>query len=96
MFHGFLAHGKKRSVENRMNFPPRGDVETESCVEDDFFDIKGTGLFHLELFGSIHVKIGHFKPDLISCFPGQEFGRYPFLHFLLGHFVGGLCYVWPG
>ena len=73
-----------------MNFPPRGDVEAEGHVGDDFLYFEGTSLFHLEFLWYVHVEVGGFKPDLVSYFPGSEPGGYLFLHFLLGHLMGGL------
>ena len=47
-------------MEDRVNFPPGGDVETEGHSRDDFLDFKQASPFHLEFLGSIHVKIGGF------------------------------------
>ena len=77
-------------MENRVNLPPRGDSEAEGHVGDDFFHFEWTGLFHLELLGSVHVEIGPFVPNFIPHFPGCEPRGYLFLHFLLGHLVDGL------
>ena len=77
-------------MEDRVNLPPRGDMEAEGCAGDYFFDLKGAGSFHLELFGPIHMEVGCFEPNLISHFPRGKFGGYPFFHLLLGYFVGGL------
>ena len=72
-------------MEDRVNLPLRGDAETEGNVGDDLFNFKRTSLFHLEFLGFIHMKVGGFKPDLVSHFPRGEFGGYSFLHFLLGY-----------
>ena len=80
-------------MEDRVNLPLRGDAETEGRSGDDLFYFKQTGLFHLELFGSIHVEVGCFKPHFISDFPRGKFRRYLFLHFLLSHLVGGLSII---
>ena len=77
-------------MEDGVNLPPRGDAETESHSGDDIFYFKWTSSFHLELFGSIHVEVGCFRPHFISDFPGGKFRRYLFLHFLLSYLVGGL------
>ena len=53
-------------MEDRVNLPPRGDMETEGCAGDYFFDLEGAGSFHLELFGPIHMEVGCFEPNLIS------------------------------
>ena len=90
MFHSFLVGQEKGGGENRVNLPARGNLEVEGCVRDDFFYFKRTSSFLLELFGSVHVEVSHFEPDLGSYFPGKEFSGYSFLHLLLSHFVGGL------
>ena len=80
-------------MEDRVNLPPRGNLETEGCLGDNFFDLKRTSSFHLELFGCVHMKVGCFEPDLVSHFPRGKFGGYLFLHPLLGNLVGGLGIV---
>ena len=79
-----------------MDFPLEGNAEMESCVGDDFLHLEGTGSFHLEFLWSIHVEVGGFKPDLVSYFPGNKLGGYPFLHFLLGHLVGSQGIITSG
>ena len=59
-------------MEDGVNLPPRGDMEVEGCVGDYFFDLEGASSFHLELFGPVHMKVGGFKPNLISHFPRGE------------------------
>ena len=83
-------------MEDRVNLLPRGDAEMEGRVGDNFFNFKGTGLFHLELFGAIHMKVGHFEPNFISHFPRGEFGGYSLLHFLLGNLVDSLSIITSG
>ena len=90
MFQGFLVGCEKGGMEDRVDFPLRGDTETESCLGDDFLNFKWTSSFHLEFPWSIHMEVGHFKPDLVSYSPGGELGGYLFLHLLLSHFMGGL------
>ena len=77
-------------MEDRVNLPTRGNVETECCPQDDFFHFKGTSSFHLEFLGSIHVEIGGFKPNLVSYLARSELGGNLFLHLLLGNFVSSL------
>ena len=89
MFQCFLIGREKRGIEDRVNLPLQGNAEAEGHAGDYFFDLKGASSLHLELFGSIHVKIGCFEPDFISHLPRGELGCYLFLHFLLGDFVGG-------
>ena len=83
-------------MKDGVNLPLRGDVEIEGYAGDYFFDFKGTGSFHLELFGPVHMKVGCFEPDLISHFPRGKFGGYLFFHFLLGYLMGGLGVVMGG
>ena len=90
MLWGLLIGCEKGGVEDRVNLPLRGDVEVESCVGDDFFYLKGTSSFHLKFLWTVHVEVGSFEPDLVSYSPGSKLGGYPFLHLLLGHFVGSL------
>ena len=90
MFRGFLISCEKGGMEDRMDFPPRGNMEAEGHVGDDFFYFKRTSSFHLEFLGSINVEVGSLEPDLVSYPPGSKLGGYSFFHFLLGHFVGGL------
>ena len=80
-------------MKDGMDFPLRGDAEMESCVEDNFFDLKGACSFHLELLRPIHVKICHFQPDLFSYFPGDEFRGNLLLYLLLGYLVGSLSII---
>ena len=90
MFQSFLVGREKGGMEDRVNLPPRRDAEMEGCAGDNFFNFKGTGSFHLELFGTVHMKVGGFEPDLVSHFPRGEFGGYSLFHLLLGYFVGSL------
>ena len=83
-------------MEDWVNFPLRGEAEAECHVGYDFLHLKGTSLFHLELFRSIHTEVGHFEPHFVSNFPGHKLQEYPFFHFLLGHFVGGLGILTSG
>ena len=46
-------------MEDRVNFPLRGNVKVKGCVEYDHFNFKWASLFHLEFFQSSHVEIGH-------------------------------------
>ena len=93
MLQGFLISHEKGGMEDGVDLPPRGDVEMESCVGDNFLHLGWTSLFHQECLGSIHVEVSSFKPDFISYFPWSELGGYSFLHFLLGHCVGSLGVV---
>ena len=83
-------------MEDGVNFPSRRKPKAESCAGDDFFHFKWAGLFHLELFGSIHVEVGCFEPDFVSHLPGGEFSGYLFSHLLLSHFVGSLGIISSG
>ena len=96
MFHGFLVGSEKGGVEDRVKFPLSRNLEMEGHAEDDFFHFKGASSFHLELFGSIHVEIGCFKPDLVPYLPWSELGGYLLLHYLLGHLVGYLGVISGG
>ena len=96
MLWGFLIGCEKGGVEDGVDLPLRWNVEAESHIGDNFLHFKWTSLLHLELFGTIHVEVGHFKPDLISDFPGGELEGYLLLHFLLGYFVGGLGVISSG
>ena len=77
-------------MEDRVNFPPRGDLEAEGHLGDNFFNFKGASSFHLEFLWAIHVKVGCSKPDLVSHLPRGEFRGYLFFHPLLGNLVGSL------
>ena len=83
-------------MEDGVNPPPRGDLEVEGHVGDDFLHLKGTSSFHLEFLWSVHVEVGGFEPDFVSYFPRGEFRGYPVFHFLLGHFVGSLGILLSG
>ena len=93
MLHGFLIGGKERCVEDRVNLPLGGNSEAEGCSRDDLFDFKWTASFHLEFLGSVHVKVGGFKPDLVSSLPRDVLRGYSLFHSLLGYFMGGLSIV---
>ena len=83
-------------MEDGVNLPLRGNLEAEGRSGDNFFDLERTGWFHLELFGAIHMKVGHFEPDIISHPPRGELRGYPFFHLLLGNLVGGLGIITGG
>ena len=83
-------------MENRVDFPSRGDVEAEWSSRDDFFNFERTGALHLEFLGSSHMKVCRFQPYLVSNFPRGEFGCNLLLHLLLSHFVGGLSIIASG
>ena len=68
MFCSLLVGGKKQSVENKVDFPLRRDVEAGGHAGYDFLNFKGASSFHLKLFGSSHMEIGCLQPDLISNF----------------------------
>ena len=61
-------------MEDGINFPPGGNAEVECCSGDYFLHFEGTCSFHLEFLGSVHVKVGGLKPDLVSYFPWGKFG----------------------
>ena len=77
-------------MEGGVDLPLRGDVKVEGHAGDDIFHFKQTSSFYLELFGSVYVEIGCFKPDSISHLPRSELGGYSFPHFLLSYLVGSL------
>ena len=79
-----------------MNLPLRGNAEMESHVGNDFLHLEGTCLFHLELFGSVHVEISSFKPVLFFYLPESKFTGYLFFHLLLGYLVGSLGIILSG
>ena len=96
MLQCFLIGGKKGGMEDRVNLPPGGNTEVECCMGDHFFHFERTSSFHLKFLGSIHVKVGGLKPDLVSYFPRGEFGGYSFFYFLLGYLVGSLGIIMSG
>ena len=93
MLQCFLIGREKRGMEDRVDSPLRGNTEVEGHVGNYFFNFKGAGSFHLELFGPIHMKVGRFEPDLIPHLPRGEFRDYPFFHLLLRNLVGSLGIV---
>ena len=74
-------------MEDRVNLPPRGDVEVECHVGDSLLYFEGTCSFHLEFLRSVHVEVGGLEPDLVSYSTGSELGGYSFLHLSLGYLV---------
>ena len=90
MLQHFLIGREERGMEDGVNLPLGGDLEMEGHLGNDFLNFKWACLFHLELFGTIHVEVGHLKPDLVSYFPQDKLRGYLFLHLLLGNLVGGL------
>ena len=76
-----------------MNLSLGGDSKTEGCLGGDLVNLRGASLFHLELFGAVHVEVGGLEPDLISHFPRGELGGDSFLHLLLGILVSSLGIV---
>ena len=77
-------------MEHWMDLPGLGNAEAIGSSGDNLINFKWTSSFHLELPWSIHSEVGGFEPDLISFLPQGEFGRDPFLHFLLGNLMSGL------
>ena len=96
MLQHFLITSEKGGMEDGVDLPLGGNAEVECHTGDGFFDLKRAGPFHLEFLGSVHVKVGGFKPDLVSYFPWGVFGGYPLLHPLLGQFMSGLGIVSSG
>ena len=96
MLRRFLVACEKGGVEDGVDFPLGGNVKVEHHMGDGFFDLKRASPFHLEFLGSVHVKVGGFKPDLVSYFPWGVFGGYPLLHPLLGQFMSSLGIVSSG
>ena len=96
MLQCFLVGQEKGGMEDRVNLPPRGNVEAEGHSGDSFFHLGGTHWLHLEFLRSIHVEVGGFEPYFISYFPRGELEGYSFLHFLLDYFVGSLGIVMSG
>ena len=90
MLQCFLISHEKGGMEDRVNLPLRGNMKAEGCTGDDFLNFKGASLFHLKLFGAVHMKVGRFEPDFVPYFPGSELGGYLFFHFLLSYLVGSL------
>ena len=68
MFCSLLIGYEKGGMKDRMNLPLGRNAESEHHVGYYFLNFKWTGSFHLELFGSSHMEIGHLQPNLISNF----------------------------
>ena len=60
VFRHFLIGGKKRGVEDWVDLPLGGDVETECCSQDNLFNLKWAGSLHLEFLWSVHMEVGSF------------------------------------
>ena len=69
MLQSLLIGHEKRDMEDWMDLPLGRDSETECCAGDDFLNFKGASSFHLELFGPVHMEVGHLQPDLLSSLP---------------------------
>ena len=93
MLQGFLIGHEEGGVKDRVDLPLGGNAEVDSHLGYDLFYFKWISSFHLELFGSVHVKVSHFKPYFFSNFPRSKLQGYLFLHFLLSHFMGGLSLI---
>ena len=83
-------------MEDPVDLPSRGDMESGGSSGDDFLDFKQTSPLHLEFLGPSHMKIGHFQPYFLSDLPESELTCYLLLHFLLGYLVGSHSVVMSG
>ena len=80
-------------MEYGIDLPLGGNSEVEGHVGNDFLYFEQASSFHLELLWSIHVEVSGLEPHFVTDFPRCELRGDLFLHFLLGHLVGGLSIV---